>query len=85
MIEAVVDVYLKYPYSSSAEILIEMVLKWGMRLIALNTDSEKATIGIPHNKFKVIFGVNPKIGEYKVPQGTEHFLVKLIVTNIQVL
>lgn len=85
IIEAEVEIGLVHPYHKSQEVVIEMVNKWGMRLIKLGTHDEIAVIGIPVEKFKKIFGSSPVVGKYDVPQGTTHFISSVNVKKINIL
>jgi len=85
IIEAEVEIELVHPYHKSQEVVIEMINKWGMRLIKLGTYDEIAIIGIPTDKFKKIFGSMPAVGKYSVPQGTTHFISRVNVKKINIL
>jgi hypothetical protein len=85
IIEAEVEMELIHPYHKSQETIIEMVNKWGMRLIKMGTHNEIAIIGIPADKFKKIFGSMPVVGKYSPPQGTTHFISSINVKKINIL
>lgn len=85
IIEAEVEIELVHPYHKSQETIIEMVNKWGMRIIKLGTYDEIAIIGIPVEKFKKIFGSSPVVGKYDVPKGTTQFISSVNVKKINVL
>ena len=86
MIRAVVQLKLVYPYVRSILNLFDFISLWGCTLISARTLSSKATIGIPADKFKLLFGENPRKGKYKIPTGSEYFLeeyveVKEVITE----
>jgi len=85
IIEAVVEFGLIYPYHVSQDTLIEMINKWNMRLISMGTYDEVAKVGIQKDKFKTIFGENPSVGEFEVPEGTKKFISSVKVTKIDIL
>ena len=84
-LEAITELELVHPYSKSQETVIEMVNKWGMRLIKLSTFKDTVTIGIPVDKFKTIFGEAPSVGNYKAPGGTTNFILSVKVKKINIL
>ena len=84
MLRAIIELELKSPYSESINILNEFNKLWGCILLRGGTLKEEAIISIPIKSFKTIFGVNPLVGEYDVPKGTEHFISSLKVIKITV-
>lgn len=85
MIKTVVQLNLIYPYVQSLLNLFDFISLWGCTLVSAATLSSQATIDIPLDKFKILFGENPRKGKYKVPVGAEYFLeaveVKEIITT----
>ena len=84
MIKAVVKLTLVYPYVQSLLCLFDFMSLWGCHLISAKTLSPKAMIHIPSDKFKILFGENPRIGKYKVPIGSEYFLEEVEVKEVVV-
>ena len=82
MIKAVVQLTLVYPYVQSLMNLFDFISLWGCSLMSAKTLSSRATIGIPSDKFKILFGENPRKGKYKIPVGSEYFLEEVEVTEI---
>jgi hypothetical protein len=41
-------------------------------------------IAIPSDKFKLLFGENPRVGKYKVPKGAEYFMEEIEVKEIEI-
>jgi len=81
-IEAIVELILVYPYNQSIATIIEFVQTWGLKIVSLNTNSNKAQIIIPSKKFKTMFHMNPKKGEFPVPSGAESFIESVLVKDI---
>lgn len=84
MIKAIVQLTLVYPYVQSLLNLFDFISLWGCNLISAKTLSSKATIGIPADKFKILFGENPRKGIYKIPAGAEYFLEEVEVTEVEI-
>lgn len=82
MIKAIVQLRLVYPYVQSLLNLFDFMSLWGGNLISAKTLSSQAVIGIPSDKFKILFGENPRRGKYKVPPGAEYFLEEVEVKEI---
>ena len=87
MIKAVVQLKLVFPYPKSILNLFDFISLWGCNLISAEMLSSDATIGIPSDKFKLLFGENPRKGRYRIPKGSEYFLeeyveVKEIITYV---
>ena len=82
MIKAIVQLKLAYPYTQSSLNLFDFISLWGCNVISAKTLSCKATIGIPSDKFKILFGENPRIGKYSIPSGSEYFLEEVEVKEI---
>lgn len=82
MIKAVVELTLVYPHVQSLLSLFEFINLWGCTLISASSLSDKAEIGIPSTKFKILFGENPRVGKYKVPIGAEYFIEEVVVKGI---
>ena len=82
MIKAVVQLKLVYPYIKSILNLFDFISLWGCNLVSAKTLSSKATISIPADKFKILFGENPRVGKYKVPVGAEYFLEEVEVKEV---
>ncbi len=85
MIKAILEIELVNPYSESINVLHEFNKLWGCVLLKGGTRKEKAIISISLKSFKTIFGVNPMVGQYEVPKGTQHFLSSLKVKEIKVI
>jgi hypothetical protein len=84
VIKAIVQLKLVPPYTQSVMSLFDFVNLWGCTLIDASTLSSIATIGIPANKFKVLFGENPRKGKYKIPIGAEYFITEVEVKEIKI-
>jgi len=82
-IKAVVQINLKYPYQPSIYMLFRLITVWGFRLIKAGTNSAISVVEIPQDKFNTIFGANPIVGEWGVPQGTETFIQSIKVVEIK--
>ena len=82
MIKAVVQLTLVYPYVVSLLSLFDFMSLWGCNLISAKTLSSRALIGIPAEKFKVLFGENPRKGKYKIPNGSQYFLEEVEVKEV---
>jgi len=85
IIEAIVEFSLVHPYNRSQEVLLDMVNKWGMRLISMGTFTEIAVVGIQKEKFKTMFKYNPYVGEHEVPGNAKSFISSIRVTKINIL
>jgi hypothetical protein len=79
---AVMELGLLYPYSESCRLVADLASLWSCRIMRLSSNGEEATIGMPVEKFNMIFGEIPQLGKWKVPQGTEHFISSVKVTDI---
>ena len=73
MIKVLIEIELKYPYKKSIITLVDFCSLWDCALLGGGTKRMKALISMPFVHFKKIFGENPRVGEYKIPQGTEYF------------
>lgn len=83
MIKAVIEIKLVYPYKRSMATLVDFCSLWDCVLLGGGTNRLKAIISMPVVHFKKIFGENPKVGKYKVPQGTEYFTTSWVVKKIR--
>jgi hypothetical protein len=86
VIKAVVELTLVYPYVQSLMNLFDFISLWDCTLVSAGTLSNKATIAIPSERFKILFGENPRKGIYKIPTGAGYFLeeeciVKEVITK----
>lgn len=84
MIRVIIELELVFPYKSSMGTLIEFCSLWDSRIFSGGTQKAKAIIAMPAYHFKVIFGQNPKVGNYDVPSGTEYFIESLKVKKVLV-
>jgi len=82
VIRARIEIELVYPYKQSLDTLLDFVNIWACRIIKGGTSQSKAVISMPVKKFKNIFATNPRIGKYKIPAGTEHFISSVEVKKI---
>ena len=82
MIKAVIKLTLVYPYVQSLLNLFDFMSLYGGNLISAKTLSSRAVIGMPSNKFKILFGENPRRGKYKIPDGAEYFLEEVEVKEV---
>jgi hypothetical protein len=62
--------------------LFDFISLWGCNLVSAKTISNVAVISIPADKFKMLFGENPRKGKYKIPTGSEYFLVTAEVKEV---
>lgn len=81
MIKAVVELTLVYPYVQSLMNLFDFISLWNCSLMSARTLSNKATIAMPSDRFKILFGENPRVGRYKIPTGAEYFLEEEVVVK----
>jgi len=79
----VVKLKLVRPYNQSLEILYKLVNLWRFNLIQSGTQSADATIEIPEDKWKKLYGEEPSTGEWEPPSGTLSFIEELTVTEIK--
>ena len=82
MITAIVELKLTYPYIQSLLNLFDFISLWGCCLVSAKTLSSRAVISIPANKFKILFGENPRKGKYRVPNGAEYFMEEATVKEL---
>ena len=82
MIKVLIELELTPPYKKSIMILSEFCHLWNCGLLGGGTYRAKAMISMSSGNFKKIFDINPSVGEYNVPKGTEHFAKKWIVKEI---
>lgn len=80
----ILELELSYPYSQSLLTLLEFCGLWDCDIMKAGSHSSRATISMPVNFFKSIFGENPRPDKtYEVPKGTEHFIVKIIIKKVK--
>ena len=84
MIKVIIELNLVFPYKISMGVLVEFCSLWDSRILSGGTQRIKAIIDMPSNHFKVIFGKNPIVGTYSVPNGMNHFIESLKVKKIMV-
>ncbi len=82
MIRVVLELSLIFPYKISMDVLAEFCSLWNCRIFSASTQRRIALIDMPVHHFKTIFGTNPRIREFDVPSGTEHFIESLKVKDI---
>ena len=71
-----------YPYKKSINSLLEFNDIWECALVGGGTNEPDAIISMPLRTFKRVLGVNPWIGDYDIPQGTEYFMTSFEVKQI---
>ena len=85
MIKVLLELQLIYPYKRSMDTLAAFCCLWDCGILGGGTNSLRAKISMPSIHFKKIFGTNPKVGNYNVPNGMEYFInnvkVKKIIIN----
>ena len=79
-----VQLTLVYPYVLSLLNLFDFISLWQCNLICSKAFSNNAVISIPADKFKILFGENPRKGKYKIPLGSEYFLEEAEVKKIEI-
>jgi hypothetical protein len=79
----VVELKLVRPYNQSLETLYKMINLWNMNLLQSGTESAKAVIEIPEDKWEKLYGEEPSVGNWEPPDGTLGFIEKLTVTKIK--
>ena len=84
MIKAVIELELVFPYKRSMGVLVEFCYLWDCHLISGGTKKIKAIISMPSHHFKQIFGRNPTVREYAVPNGMEKFISKMTVKRVDI-
>ena len=82
MIKILIECQLQYPYKRSIDVLATFCGLWDCCLLSGGTNKLRATISMPSVHFKKIFGTNPRIGEYNVPNGMGKFITQMKVTRI---
>lgn len=82
MDKVIIDLELVFPYKLSMGILVEFCFLWDCHMIKGGTQKLQATISMPSDYFKQIFGRSPTIREYSVPKGMEKFISKMTVKEI---
>ena len=82
MIRVLIELEIVFPYKKSINILSEFCNLWDCGLLEGGTNRPDALISMPSGKFKKMFGTNPRIGEYNIPTGAEHFIKKWNVKEI---
>tara|TARA_Y100000310_G_scaffold159229_1_gene158783 strand:- start:435 stop:698 length:264 start_codon:yes stop_codon:yes gene_type:complete len=82
-IYAYLEFQLKFPYSQSAETLIDLSILWHSRIINVSTRKAQANIAMPSQKFKMMFGKNPRVGKWGVPPGSEYFIEAVKVLKVK--
>jgi hypothetical protein len=82
MIRVVMELELVHPYKISMDVLVEFCSLWESRIFSGGSQRRIATIEIPGNHFKHIFGTNPREKKYNVPSGMGHFISALKVKDI---
>ena len=82
MIKVLIELELTFPYKKSIMVLSEFCHLWNCGLLEGGTNRANALISISSGNFKRIFGENPRVEEYKIPKGTEHFIKKWKVREI---
>lgn len=85
MIRVLIELKLVYPYKVSMDTLTEFCSLWDCTILKGGTHRLRASISMPSDHFKKIFGKNPQTGTYEVPTGTGHFItswkVKKVITD----
>lgn len=78
----VLKITLKTPFGRSYNLLLEMTNLWGSSVVRMNPKMPFQTIAMPYRSFKRIWGVIPKVGKHKIPEGTEDFMAQVEVIKI---
>jgi len=81
VIKAVVELTLVYPYVQSLMNPFDFISLWNCTLVSAETLSSKAIIAIPSDRFKLLFGENPRVGRYKIPTGAGYFLEEEVIVK----
>ena len=84
MILVLVELKLLYPYHNSVLSVFDLSSPWGLRVIKTSTRSEVAYIAFPWQKFKLMFGKNPQLGELELPSPLNTFIAAAWVRDIAV-
>jgi len=83
MLYAICDIELQHPYGVSLNQIHDMVRLQKMKLLTCSTRKRTASIAVPVSKFKEIFGANPRIASYDAPEGTQGFMMEIVVREIR--
>jgi hypothetical protein len=81
-IRAIIRFQLVFPYKLAMWTLVEFCRLWDCTLVSGGTKKLNATISMPANYFKKIFGENPRKQEYPIPSGMEHFIESVEVKKV---
>ena len=80
---AIIEVDLLYPFKTSLEILNAFINEWGCKHVSAGTNREVATFAMDDYKFAMIWAEPPRVGRWRVPEGTEHFLTAIRVIDVR--
>ena len=84
MIKAIVKLTIIHPYIQSLFHVFDFISLWGCTLRSYKSHSNNVTIAIPSDKFKLLFGENPRKGKYKPPRGAEYFMEEAEVIEVEI-
>lgn len=82
---AIIGIDLTFPFNVSSQTCIDLANIWDCKIIRVSTQKGKAILAMNRAKFKMIFGGFPRMGQYQVPQNTEHFIKKVKVIAVRAL
>ena len=84
MAEAIIKLELQRPLNKSHAILLDLITVWGLRVIKLGSKDKDAILGVPNEKFPLMFNKKPSLGDVKFSEGIAHFVksIKVIKVNV---
>ena len=77
----VVELSLVFNFFKSLINILDFISLWDCTLVSARTLSNKATIEIPSERFKLLFGENPRVGRYKIPTGAGYFMEEEVIVK----
>lgn len=79
---AITEFILKKPYHNSINTMVDFSNLWNFQILFMSTLEARCVLKFPWDKFKEIFGENPRQKEYSIPNGAESFVDSIKVLNI---
>ena len=81
-IKAFLAIDLLRPYNRSLDPLLDLCNIWSCDIVRIGTSKRTQYIAMPWDKFRKIWGFNPKKGKVKVPSGTEDYIETVEVLRV---
>jgi len=82
--ESIIKVELQRPLTTSHAILLDLITVWGLRVIKIKSKSKNVVLGVPDEKFPLMFNRQPSIGNVKFSEGISHFIKAIKVIKVGV-